>query len=385
MKQHFLLFAIILCSLGSWIAWAYLFNTYINPPLEPTTPVIAPQQVKNTPPPAPADMATSLESTITRKVQEIAPSVVSIIIKKDLVIYKSDPFGFFRQPAGTVERKVGGGTGFFIRADGKIITNKHVVSDKNAVYTVITHTGEEYDATVIAVDPLNDLAIIKIDDTKIFPTLEVVENMKSVSVWQFAIAIWNALAEFQNSVSLGIVSWKERSIESQNETLSGLIQTDTAINPWNSGGPLINLEGKVMWINTAIVNNSEGIGFAIALTTGRIDYILESIKKSGTIKRPFIGINYVANSPTIMQEFWLWVDYWAYIIDEAWSVISGSSAEIAGIEPGDIILEVDGKEITPKNNLGIIVQNKIPGETLTLKILKKSGQEEVVELILWEL
>lgn len=155
----------------------------------------------------------NLQDVITQEVQDIAPSVVSIIIKKDLVIYRSDPWGFFQERVGTVNRQVGGGTGFFIRRDGVIITNKHVISDQDALYTVITNTGEEYDASVIATDPINDLALMQINTDKEHQVLEFVENLDKVQIGQFAIAIGNALAEFQNSVSLGIVSGKERTIE----------------------------------------------------------------------------------------------------------------------------------------------------------------------------
>ena len=327
----------------------------------------------------------TVENTIIEKIAEIGPSVVSIIIKKDLVIYRSDPFGFFEQPLGSVQRQVGWGTGFFVRDNGTIITNKHVISDTDAEYTVITSDGSEYDASVVATDPLSDIAIIKIDRDTPTPILDFVESTTDVQVWQFAIAIWNALAEFQNSVSLGIVSGKERSIETWNQKLSGLIQTDTAINPWNSGWPLVDLDGKVIGINTAIINNSQWIGFSIAMTQARIDYILESIGETGKIQRPFIGINYILSSPGIQEQLELQANYWAYILDEAGSVIPGSSADIAGIEPGDIILEIDSVPITVKNDLGSIIQNKVPGEILQLKIMKKSGEEQEIELKLGEL
>ncbi len=327
----------------------------------------------------------TVENTIIEKIAEIGPSVVSIIIKKDLVIYRSDPFGFFEQPLGSVQRQVGWGTGFFVRDDGTIITNKHVISDTDAEYTVITSDGNEYDASVVATDPLSDIAIIKIDQDTPTPVLDFVESTTDIQVWQFAIAIWNALAEFQNSVSLGIVSGKERSIETGSQKLSGLIQTDTAINPGNSGWPLVDLDGKVIGINTAIINNSQGIGFSIAMTQARIDYILESIKKTGKIQRPFIGINYILSSPGIQEQLELQADYGAYVLDEAGSVIPGSSADIAGVEPGDIVLEIDGVPITVKNDLGSIIQNKVPGEILKLKVMKKSGQEQEIELKLGEL
>jgi serine protease Do len=227
---------------------------------------------------------------------------VSIVIKKDLVIYRSDPWGFFQQPAGSVSRKVGGGSGFFIREDGTILTNKHVVQDPSAEYTVILHDGREYPAEILALDPVNDLAVIQIrDEAETFTPLPVISE-DSTQIGQFVLAVGNALSEFQNSVSLGIISGKNRSIEAQNEVLSGLIQTDAAINPGNSGGPLLSTEGTVVGINTAIASNSDGIGFAIELTQAKIDYILKSIEESGRIKRPFIGINYILNSPGVAAE-----------------------------------------------------------------------------------
>ena len=174
-----------------------------------------------------------------------------------------------------------------------------MIYDTQALYTIITNEGKEYDAEVVATDPINDLAVIKVigEDTATFPPLTFIDSSEDIKLGSFAIAIGNALAEFQNSISLGIISGKGRSIEASGEKLTGLIQTDAAINPGNSGGPLINLDGKVIGINTAIAYDSTGIGFAIGLTQEKIDYILRSIENSGTIKRPFIGINYIPNSP----------------------------------------------------------------------------------------
>ncbi len=382
MKQKILIPCVILCSLISGGMWAYLFITFVPQKTDPVVEPVIQEVIERVVEKAPSMQ--TLEDTIVTKVQDIAPSVVSIIIKKDLVIYRSDPWGFFQEPVGSVKRQVGGGTGFFVRKDGTIITNKHVVSDKDALYTVITNSWVEYDATVIATDPLSDLAIIKIDLEKPAPILELVESTDTIHVGQFAIAIGNALSEFQNSVSLGIVSGKERSIETSGEKISGLLQTDTAINPWNSGGPLVNLDGEVMWINTAIINGSEWIGFAIALTKEKINYMLESINTSGKIKRPFIGISYIPVSPAVQEKLWLGVDYGAYVIDEPGSIIEWSSAQKSGIEPWDIILEINTQTITLKQELWSFIQNSIPGEVLTLKLLKKSGEKKVVKLELGE-
>lgn len=388
MKHTFLLLTIILFSVISGGIWAYWVLHYSHNISSQNVDIQAKHIPwdKSSQENTPELTMQSLENIINTTVQNIAPSVVSIIIKKDLVIYRSDPWWFFQEPAGTVSRQVWGGSWFFIKEDGTIITNKHVVSDTNAQYTVILNTGEEYDAQVIALDPVNDLAIIKITDTQnLFTPLALIEDVESVDVWDFALAVWNALAEFQNSVSLGIISGKNRSIEAGWDSLSGLLQTDAAINPGNSWWPLVNLDGNVIGINTAIASNSNGIGFAFGVTKNRIDYMLRSIETDGRIMRPFIGINYIANSPGVARELWLAKDYGVYIVDEAESVVPWSSAQLAGLEPWDIILEVTGKKLGSINDLSFIIQNSLPGDILQLKVLKKNWEEKNIALELWSI
>ncbi|NDK08236.1 trypsin-like serine protease [Candidatus Gracilibacteria bacterium] len=328
---------------------------------------------------------TSLQSDITKLVKNVSPGVVSIIVKKDLTVYRQDPFGFFQTAIGTVKKKIGGGTGFFVTRDGKIITNKHVVSDENAEYTIITNDGGEFDAKIIATDPINDIAVLQASTTgKVYMPLEMMSDKDELNIGQFAIAVGNALSEYQNSVSLGVISGKNRTIGDDTVKISGLIQTDAAINPGNSGGPLINLDGKVIGINTAIISGAEGLGFSIPLTQNRVNFMIRSIEKYGSIKKPFIGINYIINSPGIQKELKLKVSYGAYIPKMKESVVAGSNAQKAGIEPGDLILEADGNEITLDNNLSQIIQTKIPGDTIKLKILKANGEEKEIELTLGE-
>ncbi len=316
----------------------------------------------------------SIENNITKITKEISPSVVNIIIKKDLVLYKRDPFGFFQEKIGSVRQKVGGGTGFFISKDGKILTNKHVVSDETAEYTVITNKWKEYDAKVIWLDPLTDLAIIKIQSDENFVPLEFIKSEEEMTPWEFVIAIGNALAEFQNSVSLWIISGIGRSIKAENENLYWLIQTDAAINPWNSGWPLVNLNKKVVGINTAILDGAEWIGFAIELSQKKIDYMINSIEKYGKIKRPLIGINYILMTPELAKELGIQESYWAYILNQESSILPWSSAEKAWLQKEDIILEVNDTKIDSQNSLEWEIQNKIPWETLKLKIRKKDGK-----------
>lgn len=321
-----------------------------------------------------------LENNITELVDETSPSVVSVVIKKDLPQYLANPFWFFAREVGSVSTEVGWWTGFFVDNEWTIITNKHVVEDTQATYSVVLSDGESYDARVLALDPVNDLAIIKIDKDTI--PLTIIWKDSDVKIGQFVIANGNALSEFQNSVSFGVVSGKNRIIEAQWQKLSSLIQTDTAINPWNSWGPLINMAGEVIGINTAIASG-QWLGFSIQLSKEKIDYMLDSIETYWEIKKPFIGIYYIPINEAIAQELEVTNEYWIYIPDDTESVIEGSSAANAWIEPWDIILEVDGEMITQDNSLDVILQNKFPWEILEL-VIYRDWLERDIELVLGE-
>jgi serine protease Do len=234
------------------------------------------------------------------------------------------------------------------------------------------------------------LAIMKIENPqKEFSVLPMIEDEKYINIWQFAIAIGNPLWEFQNSVSFWVISGKNRSIEAQwasfwTEKLNGLLQTDAAINPWNSWGPLLNLNGEIVGINTAIAWNSQWLGFSIPLSKRRIDYILKSIETSGKIKSPFIGIWYIPINEQTQQELWLKVNYWAYISKESGWITHGSIAEKSGVTIGDIILEIENIKITYTNTIPSIIQNKIPWDTIQMKVLKENGEEKNLSIELWE-
>lgn len=248
---------IILISVISGYFWSYFFSSFNQ------------SNITN---------INSLENNITSIVKKVSPWVVSIIIKKDVKIYKNDPWWFFRYKVWNIEKKIGGWTWFFISKDWIIITNKHVVEDKNAKYTVILNNWKEYDAKILAYGKEKDIAFLKITDKNIqFNSLQII-NDNNLKLWEFSIAIWNALAEFQNSVSLWIVSWINRKIEDNYNNIKWLIQTDAAINPWNSWGPLLNLKWKVIWINTLIINWSQNLWFAISINQKEIDEYLEKLK-----------------------------------------------------------------------------------------------------------
>lgn len=228
---------------------------------------------------------------------KIAPSVVSIVATKDVpkieVVYQN-PFGddpIFRQfniqvpilkQKGTEKREVGAGTGFVITSDGFIITNKHVVLDQKATYSVFMSDGKSKEALVVYRDTEKDLALLKINGENYKPA--IIGKSSISKLGQTVMAIGNALGEYDNSVSVGIISGLNRNITAEGENglkenLQGVMQTDAAINPGNSGGPLVDIDGKVIGINVATAVGSNNIGFAIP-----IDQVKDIVQK-------FIGRN----------------------------------------------------------------------------------------------
>ncbi|MES2216466.1 MAG: trypsin-like peptidase domain-containing protein [Patescibacteria group bacterium] len=227
------------------------------------------------------------EQILTGAVAKTTPAVVSIIISKDVpkvqVSYERDPFFGISTPAykqvGTEKQEVGAGSGFIIRSDGYILTNKHVASADDAEYTVLLSTGVQKKAKVIARDKEHDLALLKIDGTG-YATLPLGDSSK-LQLGQSVVAIGNALGEYSNSVSVGIISGLNRSLEALNESgevekLDGVIQTDAAINRGNSGGPLIDLRGNAIGINVAIVRGSNSIAFSLPVNDAK--ELLKAVK-----------------------------------------------------------------------------------------------------------
>jgi serine protease Do len=341
----------------------------------------------------PAPTVFDLESAVTQIAEKSSSAVVSIVISKYVPIVERfyiNPFEEFELPPeikpffefqipqyrekGYEKQKVGGGTGFIVSSDGLIITNKHVVSDPKAEYTVYLNDGRKFKAEVLALHPTDDLALIKISANNL-PTL-VLGDSDKVKIGQFVIAIGNALGEFQNTVSFGVISGLRRSITASDqsgnvERLEGLIQTDAAINFGNSGGPLINLKGEVIGVNTAIAGGAENIGFAIPIN--RAKKMIEEVKTKGKIEVPFLGIYYLLINEEVQKKFNLPVDYGAYVYREGQSaIIPNSPAELYGLRDKDIILEMDGEKITPQNSLAQIIMKKSVGQKVNLKVLRNN-------------
>ena len=349
---------------------------------------------------------TAQEEAITLAVKEVSPAVVSIIVSKDVPVMEQyyeespldgfffgDPFFNFAIPRyrqkGTESRQIGGGTGFIVSEDGMIVTNKHVVLDEEADYTVLTLDGEEFSAEVLARDPVQDIAVLKIEseEEKFFPYVKLGDSDK-IQIGQTAIAIGYVLGKYQNTVLVGVISGLGRTITASGgdfyETIEDVIQTDAGINKGNSGGPLLNLKGEVIGINTAIDVEGQNIGFAIPIDKAKRD--IEQVKSSGRISYPFLGIRYVLVDEDVQEENDLAVDYGAWIVgdEDNPAIISDSAAEKAGLKEGDIVLEMDGERIIPSNSLAKMIVDYSPGDEISLKVLV-SGEEKIVNVVLGEM
>jgi len=317
------------------------------------------------------------ESAVISAIDKTLPSVVTIGISKtsqspgSIEIDPFNPFSPFRQVPGRkqlIEQNIG--SGFIITSDGLIVTNKHVVSDTHATYNVVTNDNKSFDVQKISRDPLNDLAILKIDANNL-SALELGSSSK-LKLGQYVIAIGTPLGEFQNTVTTGVVSGLKRGItagspfEGYVEQLDNVIQTDAAISAGNSGGPLINLSGQAIGVNTAVSAQGQNIGFAIPIDI--VSELIENFNKSGgKIERPFLGIRYqmIAKREAILNE----IVEGAYIME----VVENSPAQKAGLLGDDILVEFDGKKITGEDEkiLQKLIASKKIGSRVTVKIWRE--------------
>ena len=313
-------------------------------------------------------------------VKKSLPAVVSIMISKN--VPKAEGKNFFgnydsikkpwTQKPGIKKTLVGGGSGFIISPDGMILTNRHVVIDKNAEYTVTTSQNTRHSARVLAKDPINDIAILKIDAQNL-PTIPI-GNSFGLELGQTVIAIGNALAQFQNSISKGIVSGLSRFLvanavdEEGPHHLRGLIQTDAAINFGNSGGPLLNIEGEAIGINTAVASGAENIGFALPIQL--VKDAIGNFNSTGKFERAFLGVSYkmITKDLAILND----VPEGAYVQN----VVPDAADDKAGIEQGDIITHFDGERVSGVDGLSKMIGKKKVGDTVTLKIWRDGKEEE---------
>ncbi len=334
------------------------------------------------------------ESDTINTVSQVIPAVGSIIVRQNLDqlldLTRPTPFELFfglpsQQPQG--EQEVSAGTGFIISSDGYILTNKHVIDVTEAQYTFITNDGNQYDAELVDVDPFNDMAVMKIEASDL-PFVKLGDS-DGLVLGQTVIAIGNTLSQFPNTVTKGIVSGQGRTIiagdgRGQSETIEEVIQTDAAINSGNSGGPLINLSGEVVGINTAVSQEGQLIGFAIPINIVKL--AIDSVQASGRIVRPYLGIRYTMITSELAEANNLARDYGALLVrgsSNELAVIPDGPADQAGLEENDIILEINNQRLDEKNTLSKFMRRAKVNDEISLKIYR-DGSEKTLKATLEE-
>jgi serine protease Do len=301
--------------------------------------------------------------TTVQIVEKLAPSIVRVQTEGATI----DQFG-------RVAPSTGVGTGVIIDRDGHIVTNNHVVtggtgdqpSDK---ITVTLSDQTTAPATIVGRDVATDLAVLKIDAPKLTPAAW--GNADELQVGQEVVAIGYALGlEGAPSVTRGVISATNRTIDEQPYTIPDAVQTDAGINPGNSGGPLVNARGEVIGINTAIIQNAQNIGFSISV--GLAKPIVEQLISQGSITRAYVGIGSVDVNAAIAQNFNLPVDHGIVVT----LVANGSPAQEAGLQRNDVITAIDGQSIDNNGELLSVLAQKQPGDTVKLTYYRDGGQQE---------
>lgn len=323
---------------------------------------------------------TSESQLINRIAEQVGPSVVSVNVTGTATTQS------FFGPTQTQEQSAG--TGVIISADGVIITNRHVVPAGTESVSVTLSDGTKLgDVEVIGrtsdSDTL-DVAFLKIKDKKdkILVPAKIGDSSK-VRVGDKVVAIGNALGQFQNTVTSGIISGFGRSLEagdgsgSSSETLQNLFQTDTAINRGNSGGPLVNTNGEVIGINTAIAGNAENIGFAIPIND--VQGLISSVLKEGKLLRPYLGVRYVSLTDDYAYQYNLTVKRGAYLApSQGQSVIlDNSPASKAGLKEKDVITKIDNDAIDENHSLTSILGKHGVGDKVTLTVLRDGKEQKL--------
>ena len=304
------------------------------------------------------------QSAITAAAESVSPAVVTITVSGEA----TDPFTL---------PSTGVGSGIIYDANGWILTNRHVVADATSL-SVELHDGSKVEGTVYGIDTLTDLAIVKIDAPGL--TAAPIGDSSQLKPGQTAVVIGSALGTFTNSVTSGVVSALGRQlvvtdqVTGERRRLRNLIQTDAAINPGNSGGPLIDAAGNVVGVSTAYAEQAQGIFFAIPINIAK-PIMLQAVQ-GDPLSRPYIGIIYVPVDRNVQADNELPIDYGAWISPETGDgsdpIVPGSPADNAGLQAGDIVTAIDGRRIDAGQDLDDILTNYVPGDRVTLDILRGS-------------
>ena len=310
--------------------------------------------------------------TIAAVAKKLAPSVVSIIG----VAQNQSSFFYDYTETATA------GTGVIVTADGYIITNKHVVENSTNLKVVLADGTTYEKVKIVAEDPLNDIAYLKIDGANNLVAAELGDS-KTLNIGQEVVAIGNALGQYAGTVTQGIVSGLNRTVRAASssknsvETLSDMIQTDAAINSGNSGGPLVNAKGQVIGINTAVASEAQGIGFAIPISATK--GMLKSLIANGRAGRASLGVSYTSVTGSVAKENNLPVNAGAWLYTRSGSSVvrGGSAADKAGLKEKDIIVAVNGVKIGSAGSVSSLVGEYQPGETVKLSVVRDGRNIEL--------
>ena len=282
---------------------------------------------------------------------------------------------------GTESTGSAAGTGFIISDTGYIMTNKHVVENSKTVNVTLSNGKTYKNVKVVGTDPLNDSAILKVENPEGFKPVTLGDS-KTVNVGQQVIVIGNALGEYSNSVTSGIISGTGRELIASDssgsayEQLTDMLQTDAAINGGNSGGPIVNAAGEVIGIATAYASSSQTVGFAIPIAN--VKGIIKNVLETGKFERAVLGVQYAAINPETAEKNDLAVNYGAYVhSDKSSAIVKGGAAEVAGIKDGDIILEINGIKIGKAGSLSTLVGEYKVGDEINVKVLRDNKEHTV--------
>ena len=334
--------------------------------------------VKSNDVPAPAVVKSSdtpmVPANFSELAEKVRPGVVNIQVVKTV---KNAEFGFpnsFRTPFGDFfgpfsdenphrgPEQQGVGSGFVISSDGYILTNNHVVDDANQIKIKLAD-GKEYDAKVVGRDPKTDLALLKAEGVSGLHALQLGDS-DSLKVGNWVVAVGSPFG-LEQTVTAGIVSAKGRVIGSG--PYDDFIQTDASINPGNSGGPLLNTEGQVIGINTAIFSQSGGnVGIGFAIPVNMAKEIVPQLKDKGHVTRGWLGVGIQKITPELAKSFGLKDEKGALVSQ----VVKGGPADKGGIETGDVIVEFDGNKVSDSNELPRMVAPLPVGKTVSVKVLR---------------
>jgi len=364
-KKHLKKIIIALLMVGALVGFGYGVSTAVKSSTTTNSTVITNSDIPMIP------------ANFSELAEKVRPGVVNIQVAKKIKninfgfrhfsgapFGEKNPFGDFfgpfseeNPPRGFEQRSVG--SGFVMSREGYILTNNHVVEDADQIKVKLTN-GKEYDGKIIGRDPKTDLALIKIKASSDLQPLNL-GNSDDLKVGSWVVAVGSPFG-LEQTVTAGIVSAKGRVIGSG--PYDNFIQTDASINPGNSGGPLINMKGEVVGINTAIIASGQGIGFAIPINMAK--EVAPQLQEKGHVTRGWLGVSIQEVTPALAKSFDLKEKKGALVAQ----VVSGSPAEKAGIEQGDVIVEFDGKEVTDSKDLPRIVASTPIGKAVTIKLLR---------------